>query len=33
MLDRIKAWYSSRYKDVEFVVTSFLSREGDDELE
>lgn len=33
MVDRVKAWYSSRYKDVEFVVTSFLSHEGDDELE
>jgi shikimate kinase len=32
-VDRIKTWYTGRYRGVEILETSFLSHEGDDELE
>lgn len=32
-VDRIKTWYTGRYKGIEILETSFLSLEGDDELE
>ena len=32
-IDRIRSWYTGRYSNVEIVETTFLSREGDDELE
>lgn len=32
-VERIKSWYSTRYKGIEILETRFLSEEGDDELE
>lgn len=33
MVERIRAWYTTRYNDVEVIQTTFLSQVGDDELE
>jgi shikimate kinase len=32
-IERLKKWYTTRYKDIEIMETSFLSNETDDELE
>ena len=32
-VERIKSWYATRHKGVEIIETSFLSADGDDELE
>lgn len=32
-IERIKSWYSTRYKGIEILETRFLSEEGEDELE
>jgi homoserine kinase len=32
-ISRVKSWYSTRYKEVNIIETTFLSSENEDELE